>query len=85
MKDIHDAIDYQTDFVHDLSSDVAFQYDVDVGDIYHTWEDHKREDIMSYRDRSFASKFTGTQAPLYHTTFMKAFDDTLESFINFDQ
>ena len=82
--DCHLAIDYQTDFVKDLCSDVGFEYDVDVADVYHVWEDHKKEDILTYRDRSFKSKFTGTAAPVYHTTFMRAFDDTLESFINFD-
>ena len=85
VHNIHDAIDYQTDFVGDLSKDVALEFDLDVADIYHIWENHKNEDILTYRDRSFASKFTGTQAPLYHTTFMKAFDDTLQSFANFDK
>jgi trimethylamine monooxygenase len=42
-------------------------------------------DIMTYRDKNFVSKFTGTRAPLYHTTFMKAFDDSLESFVIFDK
>ncbi len=36
-----------------------YPYDVDVSDMFHTWEHHKMEDITSYRDKSFSSKFTG--------------------------
>ena len=83
--DCHLGIDYQTDFVKDLCADVKFQYDVDYADVYHVWEDHKRENILTFRDQAFVSKFTCTLAPLYHTTFMKAFDDSLRSFVNFDK
>jgi len=84
LKDCHEEINFQTDFVMDLSRDCGadYPYNVDVGDMFHTWEHHKDEDIITYRDKSFASKFTGTPSPVHHTTFMKALDDSMETFLN---
>ena len=39
-----------------------YPYDVDVSEMFHTWEHHKMENILTYRDKSFASKFTGGQS-----------------------
>ena len=38
-----------------------YPYNLDVGEMFHTWEGHKDQDILTYRDQSFASKFTGEQ------------------------
>ena len=61
-KDYHDEIDFQTDYVVELARDCGsdYPYDLDVADMFHTWEGHKDEDILTYRDKSFASKYTGT-------------------------
>jgi len=84
LKDCHEEIDFQTDFVVDLVKDCGadYPYDVDVGDMFHSWEGHKDRDILTYRDESFASKFTGVQSPIHHTNFMVALDDSLETFMN---
>jgi len=84
LKDCHEEIDFQTDFVMELSKDCGadYPYNLDVGEMFHTWEHHKDEDILSYRDKSFASKFTGTKSPIHHTTFMQAMDDRLTTFMN---
>ena len=39
-----------------------YPYNLDVGEMFHTWEGHKDQDILTYRDQSFASKFTGEQS-----------------------
>jgi len=50
--------------------------------MFKEWHHHKDEDILTYRDKSFASKFTGTQSPVHHTNFMYALDDSLDTFMH---
>ena len=40
----------------DLAAGCDYGYDLDVGEIFHSWEHDKDADILSYRDKSFASK-----------------------------
>ncbi|XP_023330766.1 flavin-containing monooxygenase FMO GS-OX-like 8 isoform X2 [Eurytemora carolleeae] len=77
-------ISFQTDFIQDLVKDLGddYPYNVDTQEIFNTWEHHKVEDILSYRDKSFASKYTGTPSPIHHTTFMKALDDSMATFLD---
>ena len=82
LKDCHEEIDFQTDVVADIGKDADYGYDLNIGYIFHVWEGHKMEDITTYRDHSFTSKYTGTKAPIHHTPFMKAMDDSLECFLN---
>ena len=103
LKNCHEEIDFQTDYVQELARDCGADYpfDLDVADIFHTWEGHKDQDVLSYRDKSFASKYTGqflslntpviiitslltsgVQSPIHHTTFMKALDDSMETFMH---
>ena len=49
--------------------------------MFYEWAGHKQENIITYRDKSFPSKFTVTQSPVHHTTFMKALDDSMETFM----
>ena len=60
-KDCHDQIDFQTAYILDVVKDLGedYPYNLDVADLFHEWEHHKDMDITSYRDRSFASKFSG--------------------------
>ena len=39
------------------------------------------EDIMTYRNRSFSSPVTGTVAPLHHTPWGEAMDDSMTTFM----
>ena len=54
-------IDFQTEYVQELARDCGsdYPYDLDVAEMFHTWAGHKVEDILTYRDQSFASKYTG--------------------------
>jgi len=83
LKDCYQEIDFQTDFVQEITKDCGadYPYNVDVTNMFYEWENHKHEDILSYRDKSFPSKFTGNQSPIHHTTFMKALDDSLTTFM----
>ena len=82
LKDCHDEINFQTDFVMDLAKDTNYKYNLDVGEIFHSWEHDKDKDILTYRDVSFASKFTGNQSPIHHSTFMSALDDSMATFLS---
>lgn len=82
LKDCHEEIDFQTAVVADISKDANYGYDLDIGYIFHIWEHHKHDDILTYRDQSFTSKFTGSKSPVHHSTFMDALDDSLECYLN---
>ena len=62
LKDGHEEIDFQTAYVEELARDCGsdYPYDLDVGEMFHTWKGHKANNILTYRDQSFASKYTGT-------------------------
>lgn len=84
VKDCHEAIDFQTEYVKDLANDCGsdFPYDLDVANIFHTWANNKAENVATYRDKSFASKYTGHQSTNHNIDFMLAMDDTLNNFVH---
>ena len=84
LKNSHEGVDFQTDFVLDLAKDCGddFPHNLDVGDIFHAWLKNKEDDVLTYRDQSFPSKFTGTPSPIHLRSFMEALDDSLETFMN---
>jgi len=84
LKSPFEAVDFQTDFVMDLVADCGedYKYDIETKDIFYSWLNHKNEDLMSYRDKSFTSKYTGTPSPIHWRHFMEAHDDSLETFMN---
>ena len=53
-----------------------------MADIFNEWEGHKMKDVLTYRDQSFPSKFTGTPSPIHLRSFMDALDDSMETFMN---
>jgi trimethylamine monooxygenase len=78
-----EAIDFQTEYTRDLLERTDYpRLNVDeVARLFKEWEHHKAEDILTYRDRSFPSTLTGTTAPVPHTPWIKALDDSLEAFL----
>jgi trimethylamine monooxygenase len=46
------------------------------------WEHHKAENIMGFRDNAYKSIMTGKMSPKHHTPWLKAMDDSLESYLN---
>ena len=79
-------IDFQTDYIKDLCRDTDYtHFDLDLAaENFKRWEHHKGEDIQTYRDRSHASPCTGTVAPVHHTPWMKAMDDSMATFLKAD-
>merc|ERR1712059_16976 len=83
LKDSDGEIDFQTDYVVELARECGadYPYNLDVTDIFKSWHHDKEVDILTYRDKSYPSKFTGTQSPIHHTNFMYALDDSLTTFM----
>ena len=84
LEDAGQMIDFQTDYVRDLLQATDYPHlDVDrVAELFKEWEHHKEEGILTYRDRAYPSTITGTMAPVHHTPWMRAMDDSLEAFLN---
>ncbi len=82
-KDGHDAIHYQGDYVKELIGETDYpSFDVDGAcEAFYAWKDHKKRDIMTFRDNAYASVITGTMAPLHHTPWKDALEDSMESYL----
>lgn len=84
LEDASQMIDFQTDYVRELLGATDYPpLDVDMcARLFKEWEHHKAEGILTYRDRSYPSTLTGTMAPVHHTPWLSALDDSLETFLN---
>lgn len=78
-----EEIDFQADHLLELSKDVDYPaFDLDLTrEQFRQWEHDKTEDILGYRDKSFASAVTGTASPVHHTPWWRAFDDSMATFM----
>ena len=82
LEDPIQDIDFQTDYCKDLSEKVDYSLDWDLAaDNFKRWEHHKEESIVSYRDQSHPSPVTNTKAPIHHTPWWEAMEDSTESFL----
>ena len=73
-------MEYVMNLVKDCGED--FPYDINVSDILHEHVNRRDDDISTYRDYSYTSKYTGTKATKPSISFMKNKDDSFESFRN---
>ena len=83
LEDPIQMIDFQTEYTKDLyaASDypkIDFEL---IRTHFKDWEHHKEEDIVTYRNQSFSSAVTGTEAPIHHTPWAEAMDDSMETFM----
>ena len=76
-------IDFQTEYtkeLHNMSDYPKIDFELNRKH-FKEWEHHKVEDILTYRNKSFSSPVTGTIAPLHHTPWSEAMDDSMETFL----
>lgn len=85
LKGCDDDIDFQTEYLVDVAKEANYGYDLDTAEEFHVWEKHKRDNILTYRDQSYTSKFTGNKSPIHHTTWIEALDDSKETFLSTKQ
>ena len=82
--DVKYAIKYQGDYVKELIADTDYpSFDVDGAcEAFFKWKKHKADDIMGFRNNSYKSVITGTMAPLHHTPWKDALDDSMEAYLS---
>ena len=82
-QDDYDAIWYQGDYVKELIDETDYpSFDVEGAcKVFKEWKGHKKENIMTFRDNSYKSVITGSMAPMHHTPWKDAMDDTIESYL----
>ncbi|MEX0922474.1 MAG: NAD(P)/FAD-dependent oxidoreductase [Rhodovibrionaceae bacterium] len=76
-------IDFQTAYTKDLVDATDYpDFDLEMArKHFYEWEHHKEESILGYRNKSFESPCTGTKAPVHHTPWLEALDDSMEAFL----
>lgn len=81
--DAHDAINYQGDYVKELVAETDYpDFDVDGAcEAFFAWKDHKKADVMGFRNQAYRSVMTGTMAPVHHTPWKDAMEDSMESYL----
>ena len=82
-KDAHDAIHFQGDYVKELIAETDYpSFDVEGAcEAFFAWKDHKKKGIMTFRDNAYKSVITGTMAPVHHTPWKDALEDSMESYL----
>ena len=82
-QDDYDAIWYQGDYVKELIDETDYpSFDVEGAcKVFKEWKGHKKKNIMTFRDNSYKSVITGSMAPMHHTPWKDAMDDTIESYL----
>ena len=53
----------------------------DAHDAFYAWKDHKKYNVMTFRDNSYKSVITGTMAPAHHTPWKDDLEDSMESYL----
>lgn len=76
---MHEAIQNEGDYLKELLNETDCpSFDVDVVlKILYAWEDHRKTDILSYRDHAFESVVTRTMAAVHHTPWKEAYEDPI--------
>lgn len=83
-----DDIDFQADHIADLTRMTDYPpFDLDLTrEIFKEWEEHKDENILTYRDRyQFTSPVTGTRSTPHHTDWWHAMDDRMATYLDTDR
>jgi trimethylamine monooxygenase len=83
IEDAHGAIEYQGAYVQELIDLTDYpSFDIPGSNqAFFQWKDHKKAGIMTFRDNAYRSVMTGTVAPVHHTPWKDALEDSLESYL----
>lgn len=81
--DVKYAIRYQADYVKELVAETDYpSFDIDGAcEAFFQWKKHKSQDIMGFRNNSYKSVITGTMAPVHHTPWKDALDDSMAAYL----
>lgn len=83
LADPFQEIDFQTDYTRELVAATDYpDFDLDlVTKLFYEWEHDKEHSITGYRNKAFKSPCTGTMAPVHHTPWAEAMDDSMKTFL----
>ncbi|ETA52302.2 NAD(P)-binding domain-containing protein [Ponticoccus alexandrii] len=81
--DVKYAILYQADYIKELVAETDYpSFDIDgASEAFFQWKKHKAEDIMGFRNNRYKSVMTGTMAPVHHTPWKDALDDSMAAYL----
>ncbi|MDN5932638.1 MAG: NAD(P)/FAD-dependent oxidoreductase, partial [Pseudonocardia sp.] len=48
---------------------------------FYEWKKYKKQDVMGFRNHCHRSVMTGSMAPVHHTPWNDALEDSLESYL----
>ena len=77
------CIRYQGDYIQELIEETDYpNFDVDGAcEAFYQWKKHKSEAIMEFRNNAYKSVITGTMAPVHHTPWVDALDDSKKVYL----
>ncbi len=83
VADDYGLIDFQGAYTQDLVDQTDYpDFNTPlVNKMFKDWKKHKKQSIIGYRDNGHTSPLTGTVAPIHHTAWSDALDDSLESYL----
>ena len=83
ITDPYGPIKYQGAYVQELIDLTDYpSFDIPGSDAaFVAWKKHKVKGIMTFRDNAYRSVMTGTMAPLHHTPWKDALEDSMESYL----
>lgn len=83
LADSYAAIEYQGAYVQELIDLTDYpSFDIPGSNAaFFEWKKHKIKDIMKFRDNAYRSVMTGTMAPIHHTPWKDALEDSMESYL----
>jgi trimethylamine monooxygenase len=83
LPDDYAAIEYQGDYTLRLMELTDYpEFNItDANQAFFEWKKHKKENVMTFRDNGHKSVLTGNMAPVHHTPWKDALDDSLETYL----
>ncbi len=84
LEDDYGCIEYQGAYTGELIADTDYpSFDIEgANQAFFQWKKHKKQNIMTFRDNGYKSVMTGNMAPVHHTVWKDALDDSLESYLS---
>jgi len=81
-----DHVDFQTDYIKDLIGFTDYPpFNLDkVAQMFKSWLNDKKVNILSYRDQVYTSVVDGTEAVPHHTPWIEEMDDSLARYLQQD-
>ena len=83
LEDDYACIWYQGGYTKELIDETDYpDFDIEGAcQAFKEWKGHKKKNIMTFRDNSYRSVITKTMAPVHHTPWKDALDDSIDVYL----